>query len=81
MIGASTQVDHKPANNLPGIKIAEMERKEGIKVHTKPTTSMTAKLQQVEIKPEPTRLRFKLANKTSAASSAQYGSFIRMDFR
>jgi hypothetical protein len=80
MIGASAQVDHKPADNLPGIKFAEMEKEE-IKVHTKPTTSMTAKLQQVEIKTEPRRLRFKVAKKTSATSGAQYGCFISMGFR
>ena len=81
MIGASAQVDHKPADNLPGIKFAEKVRKEEIKLHTKPTTSMTAKLQKVEIKTEPRRLRFKVAKKTSATSSAQYSCFISMDFR
>ena len=80
MIRPSAQVDHKPADNLPGIKFAEMGRKEEIKVQTKPTTSMTAELQQVEIKTEPRRLRFKVAKKTSATSSAQYGCFICMDF-
>jgi hypothetical protein len=58
-----------------------MERKEEIKVHTKPTTSMTVKLQQVEVKIELKRLRFKVAKKTSATSSAQYGRFISMSFR
>ena len=81
MIGASAQVDHKPTDNLPGIEFAEVERKEEIKVHTKPTTSMTAKLQQVEIKTEPRRLRFKVAKNTSATSSAQYGCFINVDFQ
>jgi hypothetical protein len=52
MIGASAQVNHKPAYNLPGIKFSEMERKAGIKVQTKPTTSMTAKPQRFEIKTE-----------------------------
>jgi len=81
MIGATAQVDHKPADNLPGKKFVEKERKEEINVHTKPTTSITAKLQQVEIKTEPRRLRFKVAKKTSATSGAQYGCFISIDFR
>ena len=46
MIGASPQVDDKPADNLPGIKLWKWGDEE-IKVHTKPTTSMTAKLYQV----------------------------------
>jgi hypothetical protein len=50
MIGASAQVDHKPTNDLSQIKFAGVERKPGIKVHTKPTTSITGKLQQAEIK-------------------------------
>jgi len=54
VIGAFAQVDYKPADDLPGIKFAEMERKEEIKVHTRPTTSMTAKRQQSEIKTVPT---------------------------
>jgi hypothetical protein len=81
MIGASAQVDHKPADNLPGINFIEMGRKEEIKVHTKPTTSMTAKRQQVEIKTKPKSLRFKVAKKTSATPSAQYGCFISVYFR
>jgi len=50
MIGASAQVYHKPADNLPGINFAEMERNEEMKVHTKPTTSMTAKLSKLKPK-------------------------------
>jgi hypothetical protein len=50
MIGTSAQVDHKPADNLPGIGFAEIERKEVMKVHTKPTTRMTVKLQQIKNK-------------------------------
>jgi hypothetical protein len=81
MIGASAQVDHEPTDNLPGMKFAEMERKGEIRARTKPTTSMTAKLQQIEIKTKPRRLRFKVAKKTSATYNAQYGCFISMNFR
>ena len=80
MIGASPQVDDKPADNLPGIKLWKWGDEE-IKVHTKPTTSMTAKLYQVQFKIEPRHLRFKVAKKTSATSSAQYSCFLSMDFR
>ena len=45
VIGASTQVDHKPTDDLLQIKFAGVERKAGTKVHTKPTTSMTRKIQ------------------------------------
>jgi len=80
MIGAPAQVDHKPADNLPEIKFAEMWRKKEGKVHTKPTTSMTAKLQQVEFRTETGCLRFKVAKKTSAMSSAQYDCRVSKDF-
>ncbi len=50
VIGASAQVDHKPTDDLSQIKFAGVERKPGIKVPTKPTTSITGKFQQAEIK-------------------------------
>lgn len=45
VIGASAQVDHKPTDNLSQIKLAGAERKAETKVHTKPTTSITGKIQ------------------------------------
>ena len=50
VIGASAQVDHKPTDDLSQNKFVRIERKPGMDVHTKPTTSITGELQQVDIK-------------------------------
>jgi hypothetical protein len=48
VIGASSQVDHKPTEDLSQIKLVGMERKSGIKVHTKPTTSITGNFSRLK---------------------------------
>jgi hypothetical protein len=50
VIGPSAQANHKPTDNLSQIEFAGVEREPGIKANTKPTTSITGKLQRGEIK-------------------------------
>jgi len=50
VIGASAEIDHKPADDLSQITFAGVEGKRGIKAHTKPTTSITRGLQQDALK-------------------------------
>jgi hypothetical protein len=49
VIGASSQVDDKPTDNLLRMTFMQSQDKQD-KVQTKPTISITAKSQQVEIK-------------------------------
>ena len=50
MIGASPEVDNQPADDLLWMRFVKMAMTYRIKIHTKPITSITAKLQCAEIK-------------------------------
>jgi hypothetical protein len=66
VIGAATEVDNEPADDLSWIRFMQMARKDRIKVHTKPITSITTKASAGGNQTERRRLRFKVAKKTSA---------------